>query len=86
MSDEVSKAQAADANAADTIFGKILRKEIPCEFIHEDDQVFKHISISRLTATVINRNFILFSFICMVFGAHSAPPSTISHHKHPRTS
>lgn len=39
MSDEVSKALAADAAAEDTIFGKILRKEIPCDFIHEDDQV-----------------------------------------------
>lgn len=39
MSDEVSKAIAADATAEDTVFGKILRKEIPCEFIHEDDQV-----------------------------------------------
>lgn len=39
MSDEVSKALAADAAAEDTIFGKILRKEIPCEFIYEDDQV-----------------------------------------------
>lgn len=40
MSDEVSKAQAADSAAEDTIFGKILRKEIPCDFIHEDDKVF----------------------------------------------
>lgn len=39
MSDEVAKALAADAAIEDTIFGKIIRKEIPCEFIHEDDQV-----------------------------------------------
>ncbi|XP_058830208.1 adenosine 5'-monophosphoramidase HINT1 [Topomyia yanbarensis] len=38
MSDEVSKAQVADATAEDTIFGKILRKEIPCTFIYEDDK------------------------------------------------
>uniref|UniRef100_A0A182KCC6 General transcription factor IIE subunit 1 n=1 Tax=Anopheles christyi TaxID=43041 RepID=A0A182KCC6_9DIPT len=39
MSDEVAKAQVADAAAAnDTIFGKILRKEIPCTFIYEDDK------------------------------------------------
>uniref|UniRef100_A0A182PQ92 HIT domain-containing protein n=1 Tax=Anopheles epiroticus TaxID=199890 RepID=A0A182PQ92_9DIPT len=38
MSDEVAKAQAADASAEDTIFGKILRKEIPCTFIYEDDR------------------------------------------------
>lgn len=36
-SDEVSKAQTAQSGG-DTIFGKILRKEIPCEFIYEDDQ------------------------------------------------
>lgn len=39
MSDEVAKAQAADATVEDTIFGKIIRKEIPCNFIHEDDRV-----------------------------------------------
>ena len=38
MSDEVAKAQSAQASE-DTIFGKILRKEIPCDFIYEDDQV-----------------------------------------------
>lgn len=37
-SDEVKKAQEAQPGG-DTIFGKILRKEIPCEFIYEDDQV-----------------------------------------------
>ena len=36
-SDEVSKAQTAQPGG-DTIFGKILRKEIPCDFIYEDDQ------------------------------------------------
>lgn len=41
MSDEVSKAAEADP-AADTIFGKILRKEIPCSFIYEDDKVNVH--------------------------------------------
>ncbi|KAJ6639732.1 Adenosine 5'-monophosphoramidase HINT1 [Pseudolycoriella hygida] len=37
MSDEVTKAAEADPTA-DTIFGKILRKEIPCSFIYEDDK------------------------------------------------
>ncbi|XP_053948083.1 adenosine 5'-monophosphoramidase HINT1 isoform X2 [Anastrepha ludens] len=37
MSSEVEKAQTASA-ADDTIFGKILRKEIPCNFIHEDEK------------------------------------------------
>ncbi|CAB3988456.1 histidine triad nucleotide-binding 1 [Paramuricea clavata] len=34
------------ANSGDTIFGKIIRKEIPSEFLHEDDQciVIKDIS------------------------------------------
>ena len=38
MAGEVEKARAAEA-AGDTIFGKILRGEIPCKFIYEDDQV-----------------------------------------------
>lgn len=38
MADEVQLAQSAQAGG-DTIFGKILRKEIPCKFIYEDDLV-----------------------------------------------
>lgn len=38
MSDEVQKAQVADPTVEDTIFGKIIRKEIPCKFIYEDDK------------------------------------------------
>ncbi|EFN86168.1 Histidine triad nucleotide-binding protein 1 [Harpegnathos saltator] len=37
MATEVEKAQSA-APGGDTIFGKILRKEIPCKFIYEDDK------------------------------------------------
>ncbi|XP_053621117.1 adenosine 5'-monophosphoramidase HINT1 [Plodia interpunctella] len=37
MADEVKKAQTAVAGG-DTIFGKILRKEIPAKFVYEDDQ------------------------------------------------
>ncbi|CAD7082932.1 unnamed protein product [Hermetia illucens] len=37
MSDEVEKAQTA-SGGGDTIFGKILRKEIPCNLIYEDDK------------------------------------------------
>lgn len=37
MSDEVEKAKAANP-AEKTIFQKILDKEIPCKFIHEDDR------------------------------------------------
>lgn len=38
MATEVEKAKTA-APGEDTIFGKILRKEIPCNFIYEDDKV-----------------------------------------------
>lgn len=38
MATEVEKAQSA-VPENDTIFGKILRKEIPCNFIYEDNQV-----------------------------------------------
>lgn len=38
MATEVEKAQSA-VPEKDTIFGKILRKEIPCKFIYEDNQV-----------------------------------------------
>lgn len=38
MADEVQKAQEAQSGG-DTIFGKILRGEIPCNFIHEDEKV-----------------------------------------------
>jgi len=39
MSSEVEKAQTAKPGG-DTIFGKIIRGEIPTNFIHEDDQVW----------------------------------------------
>lgn len=38
MTNEVEKAKIA-LPGGDTIFGKILRKEIPCKFIYEDDRV-----------------------------------------------
>jgi len=38
MSSEVDKAQTASPGG-DTIFGKIVRGEIPTNFIYEDDQV-----------------------------------------------
>uniref|UniRef100_UPI00358EEA71 adenosine 5'-monophosphoramidase HINT1 n=1 Tax=Myxine glutinosa TaxID=7769 RepID=UPI00358EEA71 len=37
MASEVEKAQVA-APAADTIFGKIIRKEIPADVVYEDEQ------------------------------------------------
>ncbi|NP_001134628.1 adenosine 5'-monophosphoramidase HINT1 [Salmo salar] len=37
MSEEIAKAQVAQAGG-DTIFGKIIRKEIPAKILFEDDQ------------------------------------------------
>ncbi|KAL5104840.1 Histidine triad nucleotide-binding protein 1 [Taenia crassiceps] len=37
MASEVEKAQAACPSEEDTIFGKIVRKEIPTKFLYEDD-------------------------------------------------
>ncbi|KAE8635449.1 hypothetical protein XENTR_v10002621 [Xenopus tropicalis] len=37
MADEISKAQTA-CPGGDTIFGKIIRKEIPAKIIYEDEQ------------------------------------------------
>ena len=38
MASEVEKAQSAKPGG-DTIFGKIIRGEIPVDFLHQDDQV-----------------------------------------------
>jgi len=38
MADEERRAQDASNDGGDTIFGKILRGEIPANFIHEDEQ------------------------------------------------
>lgn len=48
MADEVDRAQTAAAGG-DTIFGKIIRKEIPAKILYEDDKVknFKWETISR---------------------------------------
>ena len=39
MASEVEAAREARAERGDTIFGKIVRGEIPCSFIYQDDQV-----------------------------------------------
>lgn len=44
MSSEVEKAQVAK-NEEDTIFGKIVRKEIPAKIIFEDDHVISSLLI-----------------------------------------
>ena len=41
MADEITKAQTAEPGG-DTIFGKIIRKEIPAKIFYEDDQVCIH--------------------------------------------
>lgn len=46
MADETAKAQTAKPGG-DTIFGKIVRKEIPAKLIYEDDQVCVHHFDSR---------------------------------------
>ena len=38
MADEVEKAQQSQPGG-DTIFGKIIRGEIPTDFLHQDDMV-----------------------------------------------
>ena len=50
MSDEQAKAQTA-APGGDTIFGKIIRGEIPCKKIYEDEQVSKF-CLTRQTSQV----------------------------------
>ncbi len=45
MSDEVAKAQTATAGG-DTIFGKIIRKEIPADIVYEDDMCLAFNDIS----------------------------------------
>lgn len=45
MADEVAKAQVARPGG-DTIFGKIIRKEIPAKIIYEDDQCLAFHDIS----------------------------------------
>ncbi|CAF1088715.1 unnamed protein product [Adineta ricciae] len=49
-SDEVAKAQTAKPTE-DTIFGKIARKEIPVDLLHEDDQCVAFHDISKQAPT-----------------------------------
>jgi len=44
-SDEVEKAKAATSTSnTDTVFSKIIKKEIPADVVHEDDKVRYHAS------------------------------------------
>ncbi|PKU41596.1 protein kinase c inhibitor aswz variant 5 [Limosa lapponica baueri] len=51
MADEISKAQAARPGG-DTIFGKIIRKEIPANIIYEDDQCLAFRDLSPQAPTL----------------------------------
>lgn len=53
MSDEEAKALAAKPTE-DTIFGQILRKEIPCKFIYEDDKVIQN--CDKIDKPVLKKN------------------------------
>ncbi|KAI6216685.1 HIT domain-containing protein [Aphelenchoides besseyi] len=46
MANEVEKAQTADPSAEDTIFGKIIRKEIPAKIILEDEHILAFHDVS----------------------------------------
>ncbi|XP_037365306.1 adenosine 5'-monophosphoramidase HINT1 [Talpa occidentalis] len=50
MADEIAKAQTARPGG-DTIFGKIIRKEIPAKIIYEDDQCLAFHDISPQAPT-----------------------------------
>ncbi|NXF41539.1 HINT1 protein, partial [Nyctibius bracteatus] len=50
MAEEISKAQAARPGG-DTIFGKIIRKEIPASIIYEDEQCLAFHDISPQAPT-----------------------------------
>ncbi|XP_038058434.1 histidine triad nucleotide-binding protein 1-like [Patiria miniata] len=50
MADEVSKAQTAQPGG-DTIFGKIIRKEIPSDILYEDEQCIAMRDIAPVAKT-----------------------------------
>ncbi|VVD01255.1 unnamed protein product [Leptidea sinapis] len=52
MADEVELANKAEAGG-DTIFGKIMRKEIPAKFVYEDDQCVAFHDVNPQAPTLI---------------------------------
>lgn len=62
MADETAKAQAAKPGG-DTIFGKIIRKEIPAKIIYEDDLVCVKINLTDMFSG-INCSDLRFSRKC----------------------
>uniref|UniRef100_A0A8C5W2D6 Histidine triad nucleotide binding protein 1 n=1 Tax=Microcebus murinus TaxID=30608 RepID=A0A8C5W2D6_MICMU len=57
MADEIAKAQVARPGG-DTIFGKIIRKEIPAKIIFEDDRVGSH-RLARGLSVLLSMTFLL---------------------------
>lgn len=55
MADEIAKSQAAKPGG-DTIFGKVIRKEIPANIIHEDDLVWVKNGMVEQRFSFINPN------------------------------
>lgn len=55
MADEITKAQAAKPGG-DTIFGKVIRKEIPANIIYEDDLVWVKNRMIEQRFSCINPN------------------------------
>ncbi len=51
MTSEVDKAKAASPAEGDTIFGKIVRKEIPTTFLYEDERCVAFDDISPQAPT-----------------------------------
>lgn len=76
MADEQAKALTAKPGE-DTIFGQILRREIPCEYIYEDDKV---ISASIKITVEQNANFLkLNSSILQCVAFHDINPQAPVH-------
>lgn len=81
MSDEVAKAQTASGEEGDTIFGKIIRKEIPASFIYEDDQVsILFVSIFLLTSLHVSLFYLIMitSLVCCISRCKSSCSYTFS--------
>ena len=64
MADEVQKAQTVAATE-DTIFGKILRKEIPCTFIYEDEQV-RRVLVHSIATESLNLSYYMYYYYKLV--------------------
>jgi len=58
---EVEKSAIATPGG-DTIFGKILRKEIPCNFIYEDDLV--SLMIDKLVMHMLKTRITVYLNVC----------------------